>query len=590
MLKLIVWLRAWNWELAGGVFMGLLVWLCLPDRVVAIDDDYGYLRSIQETWQKGRPWTNEFLVPFAVTTSLLTCGLFALTGSMVVGVHGALALCAMVFYVGFVAVLRYAGVSRWLAALTGVLVLTGPTVFFMLLMFTSVPVYWAGLVMCVAAAVKKKWGWFAIAFVLSLATRQSALVWLAVPGWLLVEQVWASRARWPRVKISGGPVVAIMIGVGAFVALKLGMNETNGQRVAEEAMARMPGGGIMSFVGVLTIVGGYGWACLLLGIGQREQVSRGRWLPAIFGALLGVGLAIWALGLLYAVHNCYIDTWAKPTMGVMGAVAGLGLVLYPRLPWWPALMTGIAAWLPQLIYVSGFDYYYIETFLWGLVAALFGRSVRREALVMGTGAKGGFLERGLVRWVGVALAATVLVWNGRCLIKHKLSQDRSSAFCQLYEKALDEGLLLPHEVGFSPFGYAGWLFDEHFLANGGVRPGGFVAYMDAWNGERGTGVLTFYPRYMDKRRKSTQWFPAHSSSSLRNHPEASVVASIDAKILWFWKARFEIRRVHREDQREDLLALDYGNFTREVFPLNDAEWRKLMAGDRTLGRAGQESE
>lgn len=66
---------------------GFLVWLALPDRVVAIDDDFGYLRSIQETWQHGRSWTHSFLVPFSASTSVLVCLGFAVTGSMAFAVH-----------------------------------------------------------------------------------------------------------------------------------------------------------------------------------------------------------------------------------------------------------------------------------------------------------------------------------------------------------------------------------------------------------------------------------------------------------------------------------------------------------------------
>lgn len=552
------------------------MWLCLPDRVVTIDDDYGYLRSVQETWEKGRPWTNEFLVPFAATTSLLTCLLYAVSGgSMMVGVHGALALSAAVFYGGLAALVRMAGVSRWLAALVSFLVLTGPTVFFMLLMFTSVPLYWAGLVICVVAGVKRNWWLFSVAFVLSIATRQSALVWLAIPGWLLVEEVWAGRKQWPKLSFSWGPVLAIGVGLAAFVLLKLGMNETNGQRVADEAMRQMPGGGVKSFLGVFAILAGYGTASFLLGMGRGEVVRRVMWVPAVLVGAAGAWLAIWSFEQLTWSHSCYLDGWTKPVFGMMGTVAGLGLILFPRLPWWPALWAGLGAWLPQLIYVSGFDYYYVETFLWGLVASLFGTVAWK--------AKGaGWLESGLVRGLGVLVALALVGWNLRCVAKHKLSQDRVSAFCQVYEKALDEGLLKPHEVGFSPFGYTGWLFDEYYLAGGGRSPGAFVSYRDDWNGERGTGVLSIYPREF---RKYRDWLPAQSSKTLRESPDAVLVTSIDAKILWFWKAKFEIRRVHSDAKRDDVVELDYDRYVRQPFPLNDEEWRKLMAGDRTLGRS-----
>lgn len=155
---------------------GFLVWLALPDRVVAIDDDFGYLRSIQETWQHGRPWTHSFLVPFSASTSVLVCLGYAVTGSMAFAVHSHLALNSAVAFAAGLALLRRVGVPLGVGAWVLLIILTAPTVMFMQLMLTSVSLYWACLWVCAWSAFIKRWWIFIPTFFVAIGTRQSALL------------------------------------------------------------------------------------------------------------------------------------------------------------------------------------------------------------------------------------------------------------------------------------------------------------------------------------------------------------------------------------------------------------------------------
>jgi hypothetical protein len=160
--------------------------------VVALDDDFWYLRSAVGTFQKRRPWTDEWLTPWAASTSMIVSIVFALTGSFTSAVHLTLAASAGVASAGMMGILSRVGVNRGTALWVAILVLGTPTVMFMFLMFTSVAVYWACLWVCLFAAKSSRWGTFFLFWAVALSGRQSAVVWLALPvielGSLLVQK------------------------------------------------------------------------------------------------------------------------------------------------------------------------------------------------------------------------------------------------------------------------------------------------------------------------------------------------------------------------------------------------------------------
>ena len=118
-------------------------------------------------------------------------------------------------------------------------------------------------------------------------------------------------------------------------------------------------------------------------------------------------------------------------------------------------------------------------------------------------------------------------------------QDRVAAYCRLYEKALRSGKLTPQQIGRAPFGYCGWRLDPHYFEHLDTTPAGFMNLTEPWNDTDGTGVLTTYPKALRQQRA---WFPTLNSRSLATHPQASTVATLDAPVLWFWTAKFELKR------------------------------------------------
>ena len=55
-----------------------------------------------------------------------------------------------------------------------------------------------------------------------------------------------------------------------------------------------------------------------------------------------------------------------------------------------------------------------------------------------------------------------------------------------------------------------------------------------------------------------------------------LLAEIEAPILWFWKAKFFLKRVPGEGVRLDRKPVDYDDFQFHPFPLNDLEWSQFM--------------
>jgi hypothetical protein len=563
-------------DFAAALLFGLVVWLALPNRIIAIDDDFGYLRSIVETWEAGHPKTHDFLVPHAVTTSTLACLLFACTGSMTFAVHGSQAACAFLAFAGALSFSRQAGIPRKTSTPVLWVILLAPSTLFMWLMLTSVPVYWACLWWAASAARAQRWGWFIVIFGVAVATRQSAIVWLALPGWECVRSIhrWWTQDR--RIDGQLGPWLTVLAGIAIFALLKATMNVTQAQALYATRYLAFPGASAQGWVSPAALLGGLGWGCMIHGALRPQTLCRHRLARGFVLAIAGGCVAAWALTVVQVSHKSYSDNWSTPMAVVAGAVGGLGLGLHPRPPWTAAVWTGIGAMLPHLIYPSGFDYFYLETFFWGFIAGAGGQASTQNATAPAVRT----LSFNWAAGIFAAACLTLLVWNARCWARHKLYQDRVSAFCELYEIAIRQGRLRPDKIGMAPFGYVGWRLDPYHSEHGRWRPGGFVDLTDPWNGQQGAGVVAHYPKFLKRHR---DWFPTGNSHSLATSPEAEVIATLKAPLLGFWEGTFELKRIHKDTPQSGRLGLDSHLYTDHPFPLDDAEWRILLRGDRTLG-------
>src|SRR5215468_1977821 len=71
----------WICPLLIGAVSTLIIWFSFPPTTIVFNDDFGYLRSIAETIQHGRPWTDDWLEPWAASLSVLSALIFKVTGS-----------------------------------------------------------------------------------------------------------------------------------------------------------------------------------------------------------------------------------------------------------------------------------------------------------------------------------------------------------------------------------------------------------------------------------------------------------------------------------------------------------------------------
>lgn len=216
----------WIW-MAAAVPFGAFVYACLPDHVVALDDDFAYLRSVVLTLRAHHPVTDEWLEPWGASLSLASAALYWLSGSFYFATYGLLALLGgtTLAFAALNAARRASPVAALVAAL---LFVTQPTVFWKLSQYTAMALYIPCLLAAIWAWEGRRWTWFALCWCVGIGARQSAAAWGALPLFALVD-AWLCGGREHRKNIF--PFAAILAGgVGVYLVLARTMNVTHAQR------------------------------------------------------------------------------------------------------------------------------------------------------------------------------------------------------------------------------------------------------------------------------------------------------------------------------------------------------------------------
>lgn len=569
--------RSWLPNASGALLFGLLVWLVLPATVVTYDDDFAYLRSVVETVQRGRPWTYEWLTPWAASLSGLVAVLFKVTGSMSFAVHFSLSLAGAMTYFGLSSVLRNQGVFGWRVPLFCGLLLLLPSVFFMHLMFTSVALYMGCLWLCAWLGMERKWGWFFLFWCIAIASRQSAITWLALPGWLIVADVWRHRRIRFREASVLRPILVISAGAITLLILMKGMNKTSGQQTTF--------GGLESFLawgrlwqpltlGTIALFVGLG----LGGIASQFKTSaprviwgRGQWVFATLAIVLGGFAGLVFRELVSGSHSSYRDGISHLYFVFWGGLGGLGLSLIRTRPRWETFFVGLGAFNLLLIYGGVFDYYFNDLIFWGFVSTLATENGPSE--VQALGLKSIFkttILAGLFFLVGV---------NLRWLVRFRYEGDRAAGVIKLYETGLRSGKIRPDQIGQDTFGHCGWLLEDYHREHDSgpsYSLGEFMLYTQTWDGKSGTGIET----ELDKKvRKVREWLPSHNTSSLIKSKAKKVIHQIEAPVLWGkYSVRYSIVRVEPTESNEAThRSLRMDTYKLNPFPLDDSEWRAYIS-------------
>lgn len=553
--------RVW---LAAFIY-GLLIYACLPAGVAAIDDDFGYLRSVISTLQHGRPWTDDWLEPWAASFSALSALLYQITGNFYAATYGLLPVLAACSFGLFALLLRARGLGLGMAIWVSAIGLTFPTIFWKTIQYTGMALYIPCLLGAVWACEQRRWGLFFVAWGLALATRQSAGAWIILPLAVVIQTGWRegwrsfSRPWWaPLLAATGGSVLLLM--------LKVMMNKTHAQTVLTDRIfeqASWPAAiqtGLVG-LGLFLLMAGFGRLILLLG---RFDPAGGP-SPRSRAALCGLALAAGAL--------CFWDFRALLAWEHQ-AMSGLTGSLYLKL----MVLLGAAGWVfrgniirPEFAAAAAgslvlaslrgavWDYYFVDL----AIFALFGIG-GHSGIATGASVPG--------RWWRYAATSTLVaatVLNGLLVLDFKAAMDRGYALCLLSEKALREGRLLPAELSFAPFGFAAWHLYPHYIRSEG-RASSHIAGFDCYELPGAVEVGQGYSRSL------------HLLSQFRHEPPAdrhNLIAEGRTRFLWFFRGEFYLLRFKTEADAPPMVKLP-ADYRFERFPLDEAEWRQVISGTR----------
>jgi len=551
-----------DWDLiarvAGAIGFGIIIWLILPGMVVTLDDDFWYLKSVVETYHRGRPWTTEYLVPWGAASSSLSATVAWLTGSMQLAIHGQLAVAGALAFLGLTLWLKDRQVQLGWSLTGAILMLGGPTVIFMLVMYTGVALYWGCLWMCVWAASRRSHFGFLLFWGIAMANRQSAIVWLALPGWWVLEQGWKQR-DWK-------PIVTLVLALAWFLVLKLGMNPTTAQQWYTQSSFNLSRWGdrhITLGLSLAALAAGYGAAGIL------RPTQRPSFVMAAVAACLGAWVALLCMERISFSHSGYTDDLRTLYVAGTGAILGLGIMLGWQRPAGGPLLAAIGCCLLLTLYSGKFDYYFIEIAWWGVVACLMGGDKAQPSTAA---------NPVVLRTAVVGMTILLVMLNGRFMVRTKLDQHRAMAMNTLYERAYRDGSLKLHETGLSTMGHLGWWLEDDYRTRAGEKAkdlAGFIRMCDAWDSEDGgTRIVAEHPKSF---KKVSDWLPLRSSKLLAR-PEARELGSMTLRILFFWEAKYRLKQIQRKNPPPRVLEIDYANFKQNRFPLNDQEWLTLLNG------------
>lgn len=538
---------------AGSVTVA--VWLTLPATVITFTDDFGYLRSVVETLQQGRPWTNDWLEPWAASLSVLSAVIYKLSGSFRLAIYGLLAVLAGVSVWGLARLLCDRGMSPAVASGWSLACLAVPTMLWKFSEFGAMPLYVACLLIAIRGAERGRWAVFAAAWLVAASSRQSALGWLALPVGIFLERAWNGQLPW---KVAGARSAAVGIG-GALVygCLQAAMNRTHAQTVAPAGMftqfatplfwRNLALGG-----GLLATAAGLGGFVLSSGSNAETPQANMRRAAAIATGVVVAAFWTWDLRNVIEFEHPY---WRENAGGGVFHC----LFLLSMLGWWfdslrlRSAHVFAALGMAGLVALRGvpWEYYFVDLGVLGFLAA--------RGSPVPTAGRG----RGR-RMAGFVALVVLLILEGRVAGGIKRLLDQNLALVTLCEQSLRAGTIEPEDLAVAPFGFQGWQLYPYYVANDGAH-GGYIA--DFVNYLRPEAL-----RLVVAGRDG----PVLSTENGQLRPGEILVSSHVSPWQWTQVRRFNL--IRQSASNEAALALVPGRYSRPWFPLNDEEWRRLIGG------------
>lgn len=531
-------------------------------------DDFGYLRSILGTLERGHPYTYEWLAPYGATFSSICALLYRATGNFYASTYGVQAFCSLLVFTLLQRLLARR-VAPWHAALLAAAFACGP------ICFAKAGDFHGGistLALTLAAMLAfgsgNAWGFFLAVF-LAFANRQSHIALLLMPAWVAASDLWIRSGRVPvpaghdnaARAFSGPKSAAFAIAfIAAAFALHSRMNLTYAManavftdsghgRLASMTLAGLAG--LLVTIFLLALSG----AVFLPPLDTLRANLRRPAIPLAASAVLLALRLVWPPGLILT------DT---PMFGWFG----WGDV-NATLPW--ILLAGI--WFadfrllrpsPCLAAIVGFigiaslrgvwwDYYFLEIAVLCMVIA-----------VGGAGSSHPVKPIRLERSVLVALLLLLVAETGYAYLL-RIQMDKQKIAVQSLEKLERRGSARVDRMTGSTFGYAGWKLFDYFLAHDGKTYGQLADF---------TGYVR---KDLIKVETGLPWRRAFKAPL---SPEAELLDS-GTCIVGFARVPYRVADWHGPDSSLPAMGrpmrLEAATFRSPRFPLNNREWDEWIA-------------
>ena len=527
-----------------------MVFALLPREIVVCNDDFGYLRSVIETLQRGRPWTDDWLEPWSASLSVIVSLVYLVVGNFHLAVHGTLAALGGISFYMLCCLLLQRGFRNVSAIAVASLLLTSPTVLWKSVEFTSIVIYLPCLLAAVWAVESRRWWLFGLVWMLAVTSRQSALTWLIMPGWEILQILRrreAPRGIWFPLLLCGG-------GALFFWWFGTAMNTTHAQAMITQhlfsnASATTISPAVVAGILVFLIAAGWGGAARQL---QADHPWQQRLPHTAALVLILAGAALFFAGTLFQAVGFEHAGYAGGTgslylkLAILLAAAGWltgGLRISTEKMIW-----ALGSLVPLCLRPELWDYYFLDVAVFGFLG------IEAPPTPAGSGSPLRWISRSLV--AGVAALQLGTTW----LIK--LSLDDADAKGRLAEHAMRTGTIKPAELGFVPFGFRGWyLHKYHILHEGAKDPNiaGLQRYVDG----KATVVAVRY--------NGPPWlFPGSRKHSAADLP--GVITTESHPVGWFFSADYRLLR----RAPASAVPINESVFSSPSFPLNDAEWRDLI--------------
>lgn len=535
------------------------IWTFLPATLMPGDrDEFGFLKSVVQTLQHGRPWTDDYLEPWSASLTSLVALLFKLTGSMTFAVHTAIVGSAVLTFFWLCLLLHSRLMSTAKTIVIAALMLSSPWWLRRSTEFTDLVVYLPCLIGCLWSAEKKRWGSFALIWGIAVASRQSAALWLIFPA--------AEAIRlWRRDKNSRawhGPALVVGVGIVWFGALALSMNVTDIQH--ERTLRPLADFNVRASVKACFAVATIGATALGLGalmvrLGQHATQAPwqgpARWLVLVMG-----------LGLLLINPHALLVPDARYDFlhGTGGWLQGKLVMALATWGWlsgrckWRGEFLLVATALSGLIVIrqTVYDRYVLELLLLGICSAVPLLASESHPLPVQAHAR-------RERWLLASAAAMLVVLHAAFSILSKIGIDTIHAASLAHEQALRKNLIRPSELFDASAAFRGWYLHAHAAAH--PLPGGRKA--------------AGYVRFSERERTVQAWpeYPAPLAAVLKLAPppriaSEKIVAVTAFRAGWFWRGRYVLAR-QAPAAEPPVLGRDY---RLTPFPLSEAEWRELV--------------